>query len=56
MIRRGDIHCVDLGEPAGSRPGNRRPVLAAQSAAHNASKLTTVIAAVITSNTGLAAA
>lgn len=55
MIRRGNIHWADLGEPAGSRPAKRRPVLVIQSAPYNASRLATVVAAVITSNTGLAA-
>ena len=55
MIQRGDIHWADLGEPTGSRPGKRRPVLIVQSESYNASRLTTVIVAVITSNTGLAA-
>lgn len=54
MINRGDIHWVDLGEAEGSRPGKRRPVLLVQSASYNASRLATVIAAVITSNTALA--
>ncbi|MGH3681282.1 MAG: type II toxin-antitoxin system PemK/MazF family toxin [Natronosporangium sp.] len=55
MIRRGDIHRVDLGEPAGSRPAKRRPVLVVQSSSYNASRLATVIAVVLTSNTNLAA-
>jgi mRNA interferase MazF len=55
VIRRGDIHRVDLGEPAGSRPAKRRPVLIIQSAPYNASRLATVIAVVLTSNTNLAA-
>ena len=55
MIRRGDIHWADLGEPTGSRPGKRRPVLVIQSTPFNASRLATVVGAVITSNTGLAA-
>ena len=55
MIRRGDIHWADLGEPAGSRPAKRRPVLVVQSPPYNASRLATVVAAVVTSNTGLAA-
>jgi mRNA interferase MazF len=55
VIRRGDIHWADLGEPADSRPAKRRPVLVVQSAPYNASKLATVVAAVVTSNTGLAA-
>lgn len=55
MITRGDIYWVDLGDPAGSRPAKRRPVLVIQSASYNASRLATVIAVVITSNTGMAA-
>jgi mRNA interferase MazF len=55
VIRRGDIHWVDLGEPDGSRPAKRRPVLVIQSAPYNASRLATVVAVVVTSNTNLAA-
>jgi hypothetical protein len=39
----------------GSRPAKRRPVLVIQSGPFNASRLNTTIAAVITSNTALAA-
>lgn len=55
MIERGGIHWVDLGDPQGSRPGKRRPVLVVQSDSYNASQLGTVVVAVITSNTTLAA-
>jgi mRNA interferase MazF len=55
VIRRGGIYWVDLGEPAGSRPAERRPVIVVQAQPFNASRLATVIAAVITSNTALAA-
>lgn len=55
MIRRGDIYWVDLGEPVGSRPGKRRPVLVVQATSYNLSRLATVVAVVVTSNTGLAA-
>jgi mRNA interferase MazF len=55
VIQRGEVHWVDLGEAVGSRPAKRRPVIVVQSAPYNASRLTTVIAAVLTSNTGLAA-
>ncbi|HYN30152.1 MAG TPA: type II toxin-antitoxin system PemK/MazF family toxin [Dermatophilaceae bacterium] len=55
MITRGSIHWVDLGEPVGSRPAKRRPVLVVQSGAYSASALSTVIAVVVTSNTALAA-
>jgi mRNA interferase MazF len=54
VIRRGAICWADLGEPAGSRPAKRRPVLVIQADPYNSSKLGTVIAAVITSNTALA--
>jgi mRNA interferase MazF len=39
----------------GSRAAKRRPVLVVQSAPYNDSRLATVVAAVVTSNTGLAA-
>lgn len=55
MIYRGGIYWVDLGEPVGSRPAKRRPVIVVQSRPYNASRLATVVAAVITSNTSLAA-
>ncbi len=54
MISRGDIRWVDLGEAEGSRPAKRRPVVVVQSAFYNASRLATVVAVVITSNTALA--
>ncbi len=55
MIRRGSVCWADLGEPRGSRPAKRRPVLVIQSDPFNASRLNTTLAAVITSSTGLAA-
>jgi len=55
VIERGEIHWADLGTPSGSRPAKRRPVLVVQSDSFNASRLATVMAAVITSNTALAA-
>lgn len=45
---------MDLGEPAGSRPAKRRPVLVVQSDPYNHSRLATILAAVVTSNTQLA--
>lgn len=54
MIQRGSICWADLGEAHGSRPAKRRPVLVIQSDPFNASRLSTIIAAVITSNTALA--
>ena len=55
MTGRGSICWADLGEPHGSKPAKRRPVLVIQSDPFNASRLSTTIAAVITSNTALAA-
>ncbi len=56
MIKRGGVHWADLGEPEGSRPAKHRPVLVVQADPFNVSKLATVLVAVITSNTRLAAA
>jgi mRNA interferase MazF len=55
VIRRGSICWADLGEAHGSRPAKRRPVLVIQADPFNSSRLNTTLAAVITSNTGLAA-
>lgn len=55
MIRRGGVYWVDLGQPRGSRPAKRRPVLVVQSDPYNGSRLATALAAVVTSNTDLAA-
>ena len=55
MTQRGSICWADLGEAHGSKSAKRRPVLVIQSDPFNASRLNTTIAAVITSNTALAA-
>jgi len=55
VIERGGIYWADLGPAVGSRPARRRLVLVVQSDSYNASRLATVLAAVITSNTALAA-
>jgi mRNA interferase MazF len=54
VISRAEVYWADLGQPSGSRPAKRRPVLVVQSDPYNASRLATVLAAVITSNTALA--
>lgn len=54
VIHRGEIYWADLGATHGSRPAKRRPVLVIQSDPYNASRLATVLAAVVTSNTALA--
>ena len=54
MIRRGDIWWAELPEPRGSEPGFRRPVLVVQSNDFNASRLSTVLTVILTSNVELA--
>ena len=56
VIQRGELWWANLGTPAGSSPGYRRPVLILQSNDFNRSRIATVIAAVITSNMRLAQA
>lgn len=53
-MRRGEIWWASLPEPAGSGPGYRRPLLVVSADSFNASRINTVIAAVITSNLRLA--
>lgn len=55
VIERGGIYWAHLGLSNGSRPAKRRPVLVVQADAFNDSRLATVVATVITSNTALAA-
>jgi mRNA interferase MazF len=55
-VRRGEIWWASLGEPQGSSPGFRRPVLIVQSNEFNESAIRTSICATITSNMRLAAA
>ncbi|HEY0240086.1 MAG TPA: type II toxin-antitoxin system PemK/MazF family toxin [Friedmanniella sp.] len=54
MIRRGEVCWVDFGEPRGSAPAERRPVVVVQSDQYNASRIATVVVLPITSNTALA--
>ncbi len=55
MIQRGSIHWADLGVPHGSGPGKRRPLVVLQADRFTNSRLATVVTAVLTSNTRLAA-
>lgn len=55
-MRRGDVWWADLSEPTASEPGFRRPVLILQADDFNRSRINTIIAATITSNTKLAVA
>jgi mRNA interferase MazF len=54
VIERGGIYWADLGPPKGSRPVKRRPVVVVSADTYNQSRLATVVALVITSNTVLA--
>jgi len=56
VVRRGEIWWASLPEPSGSGPGYRRPYLIVSANSFNASGIRTVIAAVVTSNLGLAVA
>lgn len=56
VIQRGEIWWASVGGPTGSEPGYRRPVLVVQSDDFNRSRIATVIAVIITSNTRLAQA
>jgi mRNA interferase MazF len=51
VIAQGDVWWADLGDPAGSEPGYRRPVVVVQGDAFNASSLRTVVCVALTSNT-----
>jgi mRNA interferase MazF len=53
-VRRGEIWWASLGDPQGSAPGYRRPVLVVQSNEFNDSAIRTSICAAITSNIRLA--
>jgi mRNA interferase MazF len=50
VIAQGEIWWADLGEPMGSAPGYRRPVLVVQCDAINASRIGTVVCVPLTSN------
>lgn len=54
VIRRGEVCWVDFGEPRGSAPAKRRPVVIVQSNRYNASRISTVVVLPLTSNTELA--
>jgi len=56
VIKRGEIWWAALPDPVGSGPRYKRPIYIIQSDEFNKSKISTVVVAVITSNTRLAAA
>ena len=50
VISQGDVWWADLGEPAGSEPGFRRPVVVIQGDALNRSRIATVVCVPLTRN------
>ncbi|WP_296450180.1 type II toxin-antitoxin system PemK/MazF family toxin [Phenylobacterium sp.] len=50
MIAQAEIWWADLGEPIGSAPGYRRPVVVVQGDALNLSRIGTVVCVPLTSN------
>jgi mRNA interferase MazF len=50
VIAQGEVWWADLGEPAESEPGFRRPVVVVQGNAFNRSSLRTVVCVTVTSN------
>ncbi len=56
ILERGDLCWADLGEPRGSEPGYRRPVIVVSGDDFNRSRLRTVVVAVVTSSPRAAAA
>jgi mRNA interferase MazF len=54
-VRRGDLWWADLGEPRGSAPALRRPVVVVQADPYNRSRLRTVVVVAVTTNLRLAA-
>jgi len=49
-VKRGEIWWASMGEPRGSEPGYRRPVVVVSTNEFNRSLIQTVIVAVVTSN------
>jgi len=50
VISQADVWWADLGEPTGSAPGYRRPVVVVQCDAFNRSRIGTVVCVPLTSN------
>ncbi len=49
-ISQGDIYWLDLGEPEGSEPGFRRPVIVIQNDVFNTSRIQTTVVCICTNN------
>lgn len=50
VISQGEVWWADLGEPTGSGPGYRRPVVVVQCDALNQSRVSTVVCVPLTTN------
>ena len=50
VISQGEVWWADLGEPIGSGPGYRRPVIVVQCDALNQSRVSTVVCVPLTTN------
>lgn len=50
MIAQGDVWWADLGEPGGSEPAYRRPVVVVQCDAFNRSRIATIVCVPLTAN------
>jgi mRNA interferase MazF len=49
-VSQGEVWWADLGEPRGSKPGFRRPVVVIQGEGLNQSRIATVVCVALTSN------
>ncbi len=49
-IRQGDIFWIDVDDPRGSEPGDRRPFVVIQNNLFNASRIKTVVVCALTTN------
>ena len=56
VIAQGDVFWVDLGEPSGSGPGYRRPLVVIQNNVFNRSRIGTAVVCALTSNLSRAVA
>jgi mRNA interferase MazF len=50
VISQGDVWWADIGDPIGSEPGFRRPVIVVQGDAVNRSRISTVVCVPLTRN------
>ena len=50
VVAQGEVWWADLGDPVGSAPGFRRPIVVVQGDAFNRSRIATVVCVPLTSN------